>query len=416
MCGGRNWISDIMGSGTTIGNVVNSAAQTLPIVVPAGLTIMSGGALGPTGAALTAGSLGATKGFSDTGNIEGALKQGALTGGLAYAGGKALGMLGFSPAAVDSMMTAQGLEGAGAPAVETGSLLSVPVGGAAVPTASTYATLGSGWEGLPGAATTSGVPSSMSIELGLPEAWGGGLAATDAGASTATSIADILSTTGGEGAMTGFEWANPTELEAGWNAPTLWENIRATPVLGDSLGWLGNHPLTTARMFTNLMDIPGKLRKKGAYEDLADQLTGFRNEYLGDYNRAVENASWNDTKRTEYMKGIMGTISSNLEGTKRRLSANQAALGRGGGGYGKLVQDAMQKGREQAATARAETYKPQWFAPANTAGYDTAIANALAAESAQPDIWSSTAGDLATSLLSGLLSDKILSGLGSIFG
>jgi len=116
-----------------------------------------------------------------------------------------LGIL--SPAAVDSMMTAQGLEGAGAPAVETGSLLSVPVGGAAVPTASTYATLGSGWEGLPGAATTSGVPSSMSIELGLPEAWGGGLAATDAGASTATSIADILSTTGGEGAMTGFEWA-----------------------------------------------------------------------------------------------------------------------------------------------------------------------------------------------------------------
>lgn len=186
--------------------------------------------------------------------------------------------------------------------------------------------------------------------------------------------------------------------------------------LDNTLSWMGNHPLTTARMFTNLMDIPGKLRKKGAYEDLADQLTGFRNEYLRDYNRAVENASWNDTKRTEYMKGIMGTISSNLEGTKRRLSANQAALGRGGGGYGKLVQDAMQKGREQAATARAETYKPQWFAPANTSSYDSSIAQALAAANSQGDVYSSTAGDLATSLLSGLLSDKILSGLGSIFG
>jgi len=350
MCGGRNWISDIMGSGTTIGNVVNSAAQTLPIVVPLGLTIMSGGALGPTGAALTAGALGATKGFSDTGNIEGALKQGALTGGLAYAGGKALGI--FSPAAVDSMMTAQGLEGAGAPAVETGSLLSVPVGGAAVPTASTYATLGSGWEGLPGAATTSGVPSSMSIELGLPEAWGGGLAATDAGASTATSIADILSTIGiQEGGAGKMSWLGNSgdmrqfiaSMELGAPA-TPFEGITGTGYYGtpganfgvpdtgggfldNTLSWLGNHPLTTARMFTNLMDIPGKLRKKGAYEDLADQLTGFRNKYLSDYNRAVENASWNDTKRTEYMKGIMGTISSNLEGTKRRLSANQAAAG-----------------------------------------------------------------------------------------
>lgn len=74
------------GTAEAIGN-------SLQYVVPAALTMMTGGATGPWGAAGTAGLLNTASGFSDSGDIGSALGKGALAGGAAYAGGKALGLL-----------------------------------------------------------------------------------------------------------------------------------------------------------------------------------------------------------------------------------------------------------------------------------------------------------------------------------
>lgn len=87
--------------------------------------------------------------------------------------------------------------------------------------------------------------------------------------------------------------------------------------------------------------------QKGAMGDMENQM----NRYLSD-------ASWDDTKRANTMKGIMGQINEMVTGAKRRAASSGADLGRGGGFYGNKANQALQAGREQAAKALATTYGP----------------------------------------------------------
>jgi hypothetical protein len=103
-------------------------------------------------------------------------------------------------------------------------------------------------------------------------------------------------------------------------------------------------------------------KQKKAEEEAAKQ-------YLAAAAAAKEEGTWNDTTRANYMKGVSGSISDMVSGLKRRISSNAAASGRGGGFYGKNVDKAQQQGRELYAKELANTYTPNYIAPANYSAY-----------------------------------------------
>lgn len=97
--------------------------------------------------------------------------------------------------------------------------------------------------------------------------------------------------------------------------------------------------------------------------------TGFMQQGQADktaeqMGRYLSDTSWDDTKRANTMKGIMGQINEMVTGSKRRAASSGANLGRGGGFYGNKVNQAHEAAREEAAKALAKTYGPSNANPA----------------------------------------------------
>lgn len=109
-------------------------------------------------------------------------------------------------------------------------------------------------------------------------------------------------------------------------------------------------------------DIYSQYRLQKAQKEAAEK-------YKAAADKAREQGTWNETTRANYMKGVSGNINEMIEGMKRRIGSNAAALGRGGGYYGKNVERARQQGREMYAKELANTYVPNYIPPADYGAY-----------------------------------------------
>ena len=129
----------------------------------------------------------------------------------------------------------------------------------------------------------------------------------------------------------------------------------------------------TAGLISNILS---SIQKKGREDEYKKALLDQMANYQADFNANQKAGQWDDAKRDAFMKGIMGNITNSLEGTRRRIAGNQSALGRGGGSYEKILNDALQKGREQAATSYAETFVPKALLTPDVSSYKS-IAEAM---------------------------------------